>query len=231
MFTLLLWRYTHLAVSSQSLFDCLTSYIVVRELLEYPTLPQTTVSSPRHRSTCSSCVACCSAVVITSPRHRVPASGLAQVTIACDSNFPVSLQTWFAPGNGSSAVTEIPCNRTGTFFVNVTGATEFQLVYLKAAINQRNRRQNNAGSVFVHWGSTTCPSGAEVLYSGFMATSSYDHGGSGANMLCMHPSPQYPAGYSDGNQNGALLCECATSCPFLVPFLVVTVVLRSGGCR
>ena len=76
--------------------------------------------------------------------------------------------------------------------------------------------RSGTGSVYSHWGSTTCPSGAEVLYSGFMATSHYTHGGSGANMLCMHPSPQYPAGYSDGDQNGALLCECVTSCPFLV---------------
>ena len=155
-------------------------------------------------------VTCCSTVVITSPRLRVPASGFAQVTIACDSNFPVSLQTWFAPGNSTGTVNELPCNSSGTFLINVTGATEFQLAYPKAVIKPRNRRQNNAGSVFVHWGSTTCPSGAETLYSGFMATSHYSHSGAGANMLCMHPSPQHPAGYSDSNQNGALLCKCAT---------------------
>ena len=90
-------------------------------------------------STRSCHVTCCSTDVITSPRRRVPASGLAQVTIACHSNFPVSLQTWVAPGNGTGAVTEFPCNSSDTFLINVAGATEFQLVYHKAVEQQKKR--------------------------------------------------------------------------------------------
>ena len=92
-------------------------------------------------STRSCHVTCCSTDVITSPRRRVPASGLAQVTIACHSNFPVSLQTWVAPGNGTGAVTEFPCNSSDTFLINVAGATEFQLVYHKA-VEQKKRKKS-----------------------------------------------------------------------------------------
>jgi len=61
------------------------------------------------------------------------------------------------------------------------------------------------GAVYTRWGSTSCPVGAAALYTGFMAGEHYEHGGSGANYLCMHPSREDPIGFSDGDQNGALL--------------------------
>lgn len=59
--------------------------------------------------------------------------------------------------------------------------------------------------VYTRWGSRSCPSGATRLYEGFVANDYYTHSGSGVNYLCMHPSPQWPTGMSNGNQNGALL--------------------------
>ncbi|CAK0799656.1 unnamed protein product [Prorocentrum cordatum] len=64
-------------------------------------------------------------------------------------------------------------------------------------------------AVFTVWGKRQCPGegvSSEQLYTGFVAGSYYDHGGSGANQICMTTSnPNAPSGYSDGNQNGALL--------------------------
>ena len=66
---------------------------------------------------------------------------------------------------------------------------------------------NNAGrrAIFTRWGSRSCPKGTVKLYEGFVAKDYYTHKGSGANYLCMHPQPQWPAGMSGGNQDGALL--------------------------
>jgi len=60
-------------------------------------------------------------------------------------------------------------------------------------------------AVYTRWGSSSCPMGSMKLYSGFISTSYYTHSGSGYNMLCMHPSPQLPAGYDAADNNGALL--------------------------
>merc|ERR1712226_827335 len=61
------------------------------------------------------------------------------------------------------------------------------------------------GAVYTRRGSRSCPSGTSTLYNGFIANDYYTHRGSGYNSLCMHPSPQWPSGYSNGNQNDALL--------------------------
>eukprot|EP00729_Bicosta_minor_P006823 gene6823-3689_t len=58
---------------------------------------------------------------------------------------------------------------------------------------------------YVRWGSNSCPSGSELLFKGIAAGNAYNHGGSGTNTLCLHTSPQYPKGFSDGDQDGALL--------------------------
>jgi len=62
-------------------------------------------------------------------------------------------------------------------------------------------------SVYTVWGKRTCPSGdSERVYEGFIAGSRYDHGGSGANYICMTTTgAEAPSGYSDGNQDGSLL--------------------------
>ena len=38
-----------------------------------------------------------------------------------------------------------------------------------------------------------------------MASSYYTHNGGGANYICMHPTPTFPSGYSNGSQQGNLL--------------------------
>jgi len=61
-------------------------------------------------------------------------------------------------------------------------------------------------TVFTVWGKKQCPPSAQLVYEGFMAGGHYNHGGSGANYICLTTSnPNPPSGYSDGNQNGALL--------------------------
>jgi len=61
-------------------------------------------------------------------------------------------------------------------------------------------------AVFTVWGKKQCPPSAQLVYEGFMAGGHYNHGGSGANYICLTTSnPNPPSGYSDGNQNGALL--------------------------
>ena len=60
-------------------------------------------------------------------------------------------------------------------------------------------------AVYSRWGSRSCPKGTTKLYEGFMASSHSGHRGGGSNVLCMHSSPQYPKGYSNGSQQGNLL--------------------------
>ena len=50
------------------------------------------------------------------------------------------------------------------------------------------------GAVYPRWGARSCPGGASLLYEGFMAGAKFDHTGSGANFLCMHPQPENPLG-------------------------------------
>ena len=76
----------------------------------------------------------------------------------------------------------------------------FHTIYYFSCTNAVARR-----AVYTRWGSRTCPFGAQKLYEGFIAGAYNSHNGSGANWLCMHPTPQYPVGASSGNQNGALL--------------------------
>jgi len=65
---------------------------------------------------------------------------------------------------------------------------------------------NKNRTVFTRWGSNGCPAASSTLvYTGFMASSSYNHVGGGANTLCMHPNGQSPDGSSTGNENGNLL--------------------------
>ena len=55
--------------------------------------------------------------------------------------------------------------------------------------------------MYTHWGSHDCWEGT-LLYDGFIAGGAHTQYGGGANYLCMHPLPQYPIGYDDGDQNG-----------------------------
>ena len=54
---------------------------------------------------------------------------------------------------------------------------------------------NTGGTVYTHWGSTSCPSPSTLVYSGRAGGSFYSHVGSGSNYLCLPDNPEY---YSDG---------------------------------
>ena len=44
---------------------------------------------------------------------------------------------------------------------------------------------------YIRWGNSTCPYGADTIYSGVVAGSSYDHQGAIVDPLCLPPDPQY----------------------------------------
>ena len=44
---------------------------------------------------------------------------------------------------------------------------------------------------YVRWGNSTCPYGADTIYSGVVAGSWWEHEGGAANPLCLPPNPQY----------------------------------------
>ena len=49
------------------------------------------------------------------------------------------------------------------------------------------------GAVYTRWGRTSCSSvdGTEMLYTGIVGGSHYNHYGAGANYLCLPNNPQY----------------------------------------
>ena len=49
----------------------------------------------------------------------------------------------------------------------------------------------SSGAVYVRWGKTTCPSGADVVYSGRAAGAKYDHKGGTSDHHCLPNNPQY----------------------------------------
>ncbi|CAH1227994.1 Hypp186 [Branchiostoma lanceolatum] len=58
-----------------------------------------------------------------------------------------------------------------------------------------------ATSVYVRWGKKTCPSdvGTELIYSGVVGGSWFDHQGGGSNYQCLPTDPQWGT-YQDGVQ-------------------------------
>ena len=44
---------------------------------------------------------------------------------------------------------------------------------------------------YVRWGNSSCPYGADIIYSGVVAGSFYTHEGAAADPLCLPPKPQY----------------------------------------
>ena len=67
---------------------------------------------------------------------------------------------------------------------------------------------NTVFTTFIQWGRTDCPSSSSVsiIYSGYAASGRYDHSGSGANTLCLSPSPDWTgSSTSTGNDNGGLI--------------------------
>jgi hypothetical protein len=62
----------------------------------------------------------------------------------------------------------------------------------------------SGGVTFTRWGRADCPVGTSLVYTGYAAGASYNHGGSGGNTLCLTASPTWD-NFSDVNQNGALI--------------------------
>ena len=63
-----------------------------------------------------------------------------------------------------------------------------------------NKQCNCPPSVvtYIRWGNSTCPYGADTIYSGVVARSYYDHTGAAVDPLCLPPNPkylQYQSGY------------------------------------
>ena len=69
-----------------------------------------------------------------------------------------------------------------------------------------NKQCNCPPSVvtYIRWGNSTCPYGADTIYSGVVAGSWYDNTGAAVNPLCLPPNLQYLQ-YLSGYQDDALL--------------------------
>ncbi|XP_060578150.1 uncharacterized protein LOC132735234 [Ruditapes philippinarum] len=70
----------------------------------------------------------------------------------------------------------------------LTAAKDKEIEALKKAFEENK----GCGSTYVRWGRTTCATnGTELVYSGFMASSSHGTTGGGSNYLCISPDPQW----------------------------------------
>ena len=67
-----------------------------------------------------------------------------------------------------------------------------------------NKQCNCPPSVvtYIRWGNSTCSYGADIIYSGVVAGSWYDHTGAAVDPLCLPPNPQYLQ-YQSGYQGYA----------------------------
>lgn len=67
-----------------------------------------------------------------------------------------------------------------------------------------NIKASNVGTIYTRWGRDDCPNNTKLVYEGYIANDFYQHGGSGANMLCLTKDPTW-GNFSPVNENGALL--------------------------
>ena len=69
-----------------------------------------------------------------------------------------------------------------------------------------NKQCNCPPSVvtYIRWGNSTCPYGADTIYSGVVAGSWFGHMGAAVDPLCLPPNPQYLQ-YLSGYQDQAIL--------------------------
>ena len=77
----------------------------------------------------------------------------------------------------------------------------------KAPVVADNKQCNYPPSVvtYIRWGNSTCPYGADTIYSGVVAGSGYGHQGAAVDPLCLPPDPQYYSLYQAGYQDYGLL--------------------------
>ena len=76
----------------------------------------------------------------------------------------------------------------------------------KAPVVADNKQCNCSPSVvtYIRWGNSTCPYGADTIYSGVAVGSWYDHTGAAVDPLCLPPDPHYLL-YKAGYQSWARL--------------------------
>ena len=76
----------------------------------------------------------------------------------------------------------------------------------KAPVVADNKQCNCPPSVvtYIRWGNSTCPYGADTIYSGIAAGSWFQHEGAAVDPLCLPPDPQYLK-YQGGYQGYARL--------------------------
>ncbi|XP_078348850.1 uncharacterized protein LOC144633839 isoform X2 [Oculina patagonica] len=60
----------------------------------------------------------------------------------------------------------------------------------------RGDRGPTTGAVYIRWGRTSCPAGAQLLYKGRIGGNYHSHTGGGSNHICLPEQPQY-AKYDD----------------------------------
>ena len=70
-----------------------------------------------------------------------------------------------------------------------------------------NKQCNCPPSVvtYIRWSNSTCPYGADTIYSEVVAGSGYGHQGAAVDPLCLPPDPQYYSFYQAGYQENRLL--------------------------
>ena len=76
----------------------------------------------------------------------------------------------------------------------------------KAPVVADNKQCNCPLSIvtYIRWGNSTCPYGADTIYSGVVAGSSWQTTGGAVDPLCLPPDPQYLL-YQNGYQNDVQL--------------------------
>ena len=74
----------------------------------------------------------------------------------------------------------------------------------EAADNCSDSECTSSVVTYTRWGNSTCPPGANIIYSGAVAGSWYDYYGSAAEPLCLPQDPQYLL-YQNGYQGYARL--------------------------
>jgi len=61
-----------------------------------------------------------------------------------------------------------------------------------------------SGVKYVRWGRTSCPSGSQIVYKGFVGSGYFNYHGGGGQYLCLPNTPKYDK-YKDGFQHGSYM--------------------------
>ncbi|XP_078331169.1 uncharacterized protein LOC111103549 [Crassostrea virginica] len=106
----------------------------------------------------------------------------------------------FLTGQASSALATYQIEALKREFKSFTGLIEESMntfkVKVKADIRMKDLTRNGS-VVYTRWGKKTCPSGAELVFSGFAGGSWYSHKGAAVDPLCLPRDPEWGI-YKDG---------------------------------